>query len=222
MWRKINFELRFEFRVFFPLRLRLVNIVCTNFLTLLEGRKDGFIPFGSSLAQRKRRIWTQEADTIFVDFNCYAWRLWFTDVLILVRCANKINYAKGRTTDTWRSFGLNNQCMMTLTLNQYCREGNYLKTKYTAEIISNWWAVTLICSGSLLKWMRGELKQIDKRTRKHMTMYKALHPSDDVGRHVKIVRRLARIQDGEGTSIQNLGDYIKNAEEDLLHRLETI
>ncbi len=33
-----------------------------------------------------------------------------------------------------------------------------------------------------LKWTREELKQIEQRTRKLMTMHKALHPRDDVER----------------------------------------
>ena len=45
----------------------------------------------------------------------------------------------------------------------------------------NTWAVPLIrYSGLFLKWTRDELKQMDQRTRKLMTMHKALHPRDDV------------------------------------------
>ena len=40
-------------------------------------------------------------------------------------------------------------------------------------------AVSLVrYSGHFLKWTRDEPKQIDQRTRKLMTMYKALHPRD--------------------------------------------
>ena len=47
----------------------------------------------------------------------------------------------------------------------------------------NTWAVALIrYSGPFLKWTRDELKQMDQRTRKLMTMHKALHPRDDVDR----------------------------------------
>ena len=47
----------------------------------------------------------------------------------------------------------------------------------------NTWAVPLIrYSGIFFKWTRDELKQIDQRTRKLMTMHKALHPRDDVDR----------------------------------------
>ena len=37
-------------------------------------------------------------------------------------------------------------------------------------------------SGPFLTWTREELKQMDQRTRKRMTMYKALHLRDDVDR----------------------------------------
>ena len=47
----------------------------------------------------------------------------------------------------------------------------------------NTWAVPLVrYSGPFLKWTRDELRQKDQRTRKLMTMHKALHPRDDVNR----------------------------------------
>ena len=47
----------------------------------------------------------------------------------------------------------------------------------------NTWAVQLVrYSGPFLKWTRDELRQMDKRTRKLMTMHKALHPREDVDR----------------------------------------
>ena len=47
----------------------------------------------------------------------------------------------------------------------------------------NTWAVPLgRYSGPFLKWTKDE--QIDQRTRKLMTMHKALHPRDDVDRRI--------------------------------------
>ena len=47
----------------------------------------------------------------------------------------------------------------------------------------NTWAVPLVrYVGPFLKWTRDELKQMDQRTRKLMTMHKALQPRDDVDR----------------------------------------
>ena len=62
----------------------------------------------------------------------------------------------------------------------------YLRRKLSSRNLIkgiNTWAVPLIWySGPFLKWTRDELKQMDQRTRKLMTMHKALHPRDDVDR----------------------------------------
>ena len=70
-----------------------------------------------------------------------------------------------------------------------------------------------------------ELEQIGQRTRKLMTIHKALHPRDNVDRLYmpkKGGRGLASIQNSVDTSIQRLEDSIKRAEEDGLQRPETI
>ena len=82
----------------------------------------------------------------------------------------------------------------------------------------NTWAVPLVrYSGPFLKWTRDELKQIDQKTRKLMTMHKALHPRDDVER-LYVSRKeggsgLASIEDA---SIQRLEDYIEKHEQGLI------
>ena len=78
----------------------------------------------------------------------------------------------------------------------------------------NTWAVPLVrYSGPFLKWTRDELKQMDQRTRKLMTMHKALHPRDDVDRlyvsRKEGGRGLASIEDRVDASIQRLEDYIQ-------------
>ena len=78
----------------------------------------------------------------------------------------------------------------------------------------NTWAVPLVrYSGFLLKWTRDELKQMDQRTRKLMTMHKALHPRDDVDRlyvsRKEGGRGLASIEDSVDASIQRLEDCIQ-------------
>ena len=78
----------------------------------------------------------------------------------------------------------------------------------------NTWAVPLVrYSGPFLKWTRDKLKQMDQRTRKLMTMHKALHPRDDVDR-LYVSRKdggrgLANIEDSVDASIQRLEDYIQ-------------
>ena len=75
--------------------------------------------------------------------------------------------------------------------NEYLRKTEkLLETKlYCRNLIKgiNTWAVPVVrYSGLFLKWTREELKQMDQRTRKPMTMHKGLHPRDDVDRlHVK-------------------------------------
>ena len=68
-------------------------------------------------------------------------------------------------------------------------------------------------SGPFLKWSRDEHKQMDQRTRKLMTMHKALHPRDDVDRlyvsRKEGGRGLASIEDSVDASIQRLEDYIQ-------------
>ena len=66
------------------------------------------------------------------------------------------------------------------------RTRKLLETKLSSRILIkgiNTWAVPLVRnSGPFLKWTRDELKEMDQRTRKLMTMHKALHPRDNVDR----------------------------------------
>ena len=63
--------------------------------------------------------------------------------------------------------------------------------------------------GPFLKWTREELKQMDQRTRKLMTMHKALHPRDDVDRLY-----VSRKQGGRG--LASIEDYIEKHERGLI------
>ena len=66
------------------------------------------------------------------------------------------------------------------------RTRKLIETKHSSRNLIkgiNTWAVPLVrYSVPFLKWTRDELKQMDQRTRKLITMYKALHPRDDVDR----------------------------------------
>ena len=66
------------------------------------------------------------------------------------------------------------------------RTRKLLETKLSSRNLIkgiNTWAVPLVrYLGLFLKWTREELKQMDQRTRKLMTMHKALHPRNDVDR----------------------------------------
>ena len=85
----------------------------------------------------------------------------------------------------------------------------------------NTWAVPLVrYSGPFLKWTRDELKQMDQRTRKLMTMHKALHPKDDVDRlyvsRKEGGRGLTSIKDSIDASIQQFEDYIEKHDRGLI------
>ena len=75
-------------------------------------------------------------------------------------------------------------------------------------------------SGHFLKWTRDELRQMERRTRKLMTMHEALHPRDDVDRlyvsRKEGGRGLASIEDSVDASIQRLEDYIEKHERGLI------
>ena len=104
------------------------------------------------------------------------------------------------------------------------RTRKLLETKLSSRSLIkgiNSWAVPLVrYSGPFLKWIRDELKQTDQRTRKLMTMHKALHPRDDVDRlyvsRKEWGRRFACIEDTVDASIQRLEDYIEKHERGLM------
>ena len=104
------------------------------------------------------------------------------------------------------------------------RTRKLLETKLSSRILIkgiNTWAVPLVrYSGPLLKCTRDELKQMDQRTRKLMTMHKALHPRDYIERlYVSTKeggRGLASIRDSIDASIQRLEDYIEKHEQGLI------
>ena len=80
--------------------------------------------------------------------------------------------------------------------------GNHIKG------INTWVAPLVRYSGPFLKWTRDE--QMDQRTRKLMTMHKALHPRDDIAR-LYVSRKeggwgLASIEDSVDASIRQLED----------------
>ena len=89
---------------------------------------------------------------------------------------------------------------------------NYIEGTFIKGI--NTWTVPFVrYSGPFLKWTREELKQMDQRSRKLMTLHKALHHKDDVDRHVSRKeggRGLISNEDSVDSSIQQLKDYTEN------------
>ena len=103
------------------------------------------------------------------------------------------------------------------------RTKKLLETKLSSRNLIkriNTWAVLLVrYSGPFLKWTREELKQMDQRTKKLMTMHKELYPWDNVYR-LYISRKeggrgLASIDDNVDASIHRLEDYIEKHERGL-------
>ena len=85
----------------------------------------------------------------------------------------------------------------------------------------NTWAVALVrYSVPFLKWTTDELKQMDQRTKKLMTMHKAYHPRDDVDRLYVSTKEggkgLASIEDNVDASIQRLEGKIEKHEGGLI------
>ena len=104
------------------------------------------------------------------------------------------------------------------------RTRKLLKTKLFGRNLFkgiNTWAVPLIrYSGPFPKWTKDELKQMDQRTRKLMTMHKALHPRNNVDR-LYVSRKdwgrgLASIEDSVDALKQRLEDYIEKHEQGLI------
>ena len=85
----------------------------------------------------------------------------------------------------------------------------------------NTWVITIVIySEPFLKWISEKLEQMNQRTRKLMTMRKALHSRDDVDRRYvsrkEGGRGLVNIEDKVDASIQRLEDYIENHEGGLI------
>ena len=104
------------------------------------------------------------------------------------------------------------------------RTRKLLETKLSSRNLIkgiNTWAVSVVrYSGPFLQWTREKHKQMDQRTRKLMTMHKALHTRDDVHRlyvsRKQGGRRLASIEDTVDVSIQRLQVYIEKHERGLI------
>ena len=104
------------------------------------------------------------------------------------------------------------------------RTRKLLETKHSRRNLIkgiNTWAVPLVrFSRPFLKWTRDELRQMDQRTRKLMTMHKTSHPRDNVDR-LYVPRKQggrghASIENSVDTSIKRLEDYIEKHERELV------
>ena len=89
----------------------------------------------------------------------------------------------------------------------------------------NTWAVSVMrCGAGILKWKANELKSLDRKTVKFMTMYGALHPKNDIAKVY-----FSRKKGGSGLiscegcirmEENNLGWYVKNPVVPLIEGVE--
>ena len=89
---------------------------------------------------------------------------------------------------------------------------------------ANTWAVSLMrCGAGTIKWNKEELQEIDRKSRKIMTMNKELHPRSDVARiyepRKKGGRRLISCESCVRREENNLSWYVRNSEEVLLRKV---
>ena len=86
----------------------------------------------------------------------------------------------------------------------------------------NAWAVSVMRYGAeILKWDTDELKSLDRRTRKFVTMHRALHPKSDVDRVYYLSRemggrRLISCERCIRMEKDNLGWYVRNSVDPLI------
>ena len=111
-----------------------------------------------------------------------------------------------------------------VTKEYYRRIRNILRSKLNGgNVIKaiNSRAVAIIRYGAgLIKWTKDELRTIDRKTRKLMTIHKALHPRSDVDRlylsRKEGGRGLISVEDCVDIEVQNLSDYISQSSEEML------
>ena len=85
----------------------------------------------------------------------------------------------------------------------------------------NFWSVSLVrYSAGILKWTKDELKVMDRKTRKIMTINRMYHPQSDTDRlyipRMKGVQELLSLKDCVKTEEQNLSLCLDQSEERLL------
>ena len=92
------------------------------------------------------------------------------------------------------------------------------KNKITA--INTWAVAVFIYGAGILQWKESELKNVDWKSRKTMTMYGALHPKSDVDRlYIKRKeggRGLMSVECCVREEENSLGFYVANSEENLI------
>ena len=111
-----------------------------------------------------------------------------------------------------------------LTKEYFRRVRKLLKTKLNGgNVIKgiNTWAVSLLrYTAAFVDWTKDELREIDRRTRKYLNMYKALHPRDSVAR-LYLPRNLGgrglfSVEDCADKARLGLMTYVRESQESLI------
>ena len=95
-----------------------------------------------------------------------------------------------------------------------------LNGKNKISAINTWAEAVFRYGAGILQWKESELKNVDRKSRKTMTMYGALHPKSDVGRlYIKRKeggRGLMSVECCVREEENSLGCYVANSEENLI------
>ncbi|XP_069979445.1 uncharacterized protein [Penaeus vannamei] len=127
--------------------------------------------------------------------------------------------------------GIKHDQMKDQVKKEYTRRvRNILKSKLNGgNIISaiNSRAVSVVRYGAgIIKWTKNELEEMDRKTRKLMTMYGAQHPKADVDRlYLKRYdggRGLLGVEDCVQAEVNSLDKYLRASEENMLKGKSTI
>ena len=101
-----------------------------------------------------------------------------------------------------------------------------LNGKNKIKAINSWAVETMRYGTRVLEWRFDKLKELDRKTRKLLTIHKGLHPKSDVDRLY-----VSRKEGGRGlvscestirSEENNLGWYLKNSNENLLQGLKHV
>ena len=101
-----------------------------------------------------------------------------------------------------------------------------LNGKKKIKAINSWAVAIMRYDAGMLEWKVGELKKLDRKTRKLLTIYKGLHPKSDVDRPY-----VGREEGGRGlmscestirSEENNLRQYLKNSNKNLLQGVKHV
>ena len=95
-----------------------------------------------------------------------------------------------------------------------------LNSGNTVKAINTWAVPVIRYSAGIVDWRKSEIHNLDRKTRKFLNMYQALHPRANVDRlylpRSEGGKGLLSIEDCVNIEKRSLGQYVKNSEDELL------